>query len=135
MPQRILSISGLRGVIGDGLDPGYLVEFAAACGTLMRGGTVVVSRDGRSTGLLVKHAVLAGLQSVGCHVLDADISSTPTVGVLVQHHGAAGGLQIAVGIVPDPAEHARPRLCQRQIAASDFDMLGVVVDNLGTDSR
>ncbi len=100
MSQRILSISGLRGVIGDGLDPIYLVEFAAACGTLMRGGTVVVSRDGRSTGSFVKNAVLAGLQSVGCHVLDAGISSTPTAGVLVQQHAAAGGIQITASHNP-----------------------------------
>src|SRR6187455_2043267 len=58
VPQRILSISGLRGVIGDGLEPTYLVEFAAALGTLAQGGPIVVSRDGRSTGSLVKHAVL-----------------------------------------------------------------------------
>ena len=57
MTQRILSISGLRGVIGDGLDPVYISEFAAALGTWANGGTVVVSRDGRATGLMVKHAV------------------------------------------------------------------------------
>ena len=100
MPQRILSISGLRGIIGDGLEPTYLVEFAAAFGTLVQGGTVVVGRDGRSTGQLVKHAVLAGLQSVGCSVLDAEIASTPTVGVLVQHFAAAGGIQITASHNP-----------------------------------
>ena len=45
MSQRFLSISGLRGVIGDGLDPQYLVEFAMALGTLAEGGAVVLSRD------------------------------------------------------------------------------------------
>lgn len=100
MPQRILSISGLRGVIGDGLEPTYLVEFAAALGTLLQGGTVIVSRDGRSTGPLVRHAILAGLQSVGCRVLDAGIASTPTAGVLVQHFNAAGGIQITASHNP-----------------------------------
>lgn len=100
MSQRILSISGLRGVIGDGLEPGYLVEFATAFGTLVRGGAVVLSCDGRASGSLVKHAVLAGLQSVGCHVLDAGIASTPTAGVLVKHHAAAGGLQITASHNP-----------------------------------
>jgi phosphomannomutase len=47
--QRILSISGLRGVIGDGLDPGYVSQFAMALGTLFEGGQVVLARDGRST--------------------------------------------------------------------------------------
>ncbi|MFZ9089701.1 MAG: phosphoglucosamine mutase, partial [Planctomycetaceae bacterium] len=54
MSNRILSISGLRGVIGDGLDPVYITQFAAALGTMFRGGRVVLSRDGRSTGEMVR---------------------------------------------------------------------------------
>ncbi len=108
MPQRILSISGLRGVIGDGLEPTFLVEFAAALGTLFEGGSVVVGRDGRATGSLVKHAVLAGLEAVGCNVLDAEIASTPTVGVLVQHYGAAGGIQITASHNPAPWNGLKP---------------------------
>jgi phosphomannomutase len=98
--QRILSISGLRGVVGDGLDPAFLVEFAAALGTLSEGRTVILCRDGRSSGATVKHAVLAGLLSTGCAVIDADIASTPTCGVLVQHLMAAGGLQITASHNP-----------------------------------
>ena len=93
MPQRILSISGLRGIVGDGLDPAYLTEFAMAVGTLCEGGAVVLSRDGRATGELVRHAVLSGLLATGCRVLDAGIATTPTCGVLVTEHKAAGGLQ------------------------------------------
>lgn len=100
MPQRILSISGLRGVIGDGLEPGYLVDFASALGTMFDGGTVVLSRDGRGTGGMLKHSVLAGLIATGCRVVDADIASTPTCGVLVQELKAAGGLQITASHNP-----------------------------------
>jgi phosphomannomutase len=100
MPQRILSISGLRGVIGDGLDPAYLIDFACAFGTLMDGGRVVVCRDGRSSGLMVKHAVIAGLTAAGCTVVDCDIASTPTCGVLVTELRAAGGLQITASHNP-----------------------------------
>jgi phosphomannomutase len=100
MPQRILSISGLRGVIGDGLDPQFLVEFAMAVGTLAGGGTVVLSRDGRATGEMVRHAVVAGLLATGCKVLDAGIATTPTCGVLVRHHRAAAGLQITASHNP-----------------------------------
>lgn len=98
--QRILSISGLRGVIGDGLDPQFLTEFAMAFGTLVNGGTVVLSRDGRSTGEMVRQAVVAGLLATGCKVLDAGIATTPTCGVLVRHHQAAGGLQITASHNP-----------------------------------
>jgi phosphomannomutase len=100
VPHRILSISGLRGVIGDGLDPAYLVDFACALGTMYDRGTVVVARDGRSTGLMVKHAVVAGLLATGCRVIDAGIASTPTCGVLVQELRAAGGLQITASHNP-----------------------------------
>lgn len=100
MPQRILSISGLRGVIGDGLDPTYLVDFAAALGTLWEGGTVVLSRDGRSTGPMLQHAVVSALLATGCRVLDAGICSTPTCGVLVHSLGAMGGLQITASHNP-----------------------------------
>ena len=100
MTQRILSISGLRGVIGNGLDPEYIVHFASALGTMFKGGTVVVSRDGRSTGPFIKQAVISALTATGCRVLDADIASTPTCGVLVTHHQAAGGLQITASHNP-----------------------------------
>ena len=99
---RILSISGLRGTIGDadGLDPVFAMEFAAAVGTLAGGGIFVVSRDGRSTGIMLKSAVVAGLTSVGCDVVDADIATTPTCGVLITELKAAGGLQITASHNP-----------------------------------
>lgn len=106
--QRILSISGLRGVIGDGLDPEYVTRFAAALGTMVDGGTVVVSRDGRASGTMVKHAVLSGLMATGCRVLDAGIATTPTCGVLCTHHHAAGGLQITASHNPSEWNGLKP---------------------------
>ena len=97
---RILSISGLRGIVGDGLDPIYISEFAAALGTMVSGGPVVVARDGRSTGPILYHAAVSGLLATGCEVLDAGICTTPTCGVLVQHLEAAGGLQITASHNP-----------------------------------
>ena len=100
MATRILSISGLRGIIGDGLDPVYVSRFAAALGTIFCGGRVVVARDGRSTGPMLQHAIVSGLMATGCEVLDAGICTTPTCGVLVRHHQAAGGLQITASHNP-----------------------------------
>src|SRR5580700_12191828 len=98
--QRILSISGLRGIVGDGLDPNYVVCFAQALGVLAGRGTVVVGRDGRSTGPMLKRAVLAGLESVGCRVVDAGIIATPTCGFLVRHLKASAGLEITASHNP-----------------------------------
>ena len=102
MPTRILSISGLRGIVGDGLEPEYISRFARALARLIDGGTVVISRDGRGSGLMVREAVLSGLAAEGCRVLDAGIASTPTCGLLVRHLGAAAGLQITAS--HNPAE-------------------------------
>ena len=100
MAERILSISGLRGIVGDGLDPNFVVKFSQALGILCGGGPVVVGRDGRSTGLMLKRAVQAGLESVGCRVLDVGIAATPTCGFLVRHLGAAGGIEITASHNP-----------------------------------
>ncbi len=106
--QRILSISGLRGVIGDGLDPEYVTRFAAAFGTMADGGTVVLARDGRGSGVMVRHAVLSGLMATGCRVLDAGIATTPTCGVLCSEHNAAGGLQITASHNPSEWNGLKP---------------------------
>lgn len=98
--QRILSISGLRGIVGDGLDPEYVTRFSAALGTLFQGGTVVVSRDGRHTGPMLQHAVYSGLLATGCRVVDLGIASTPTCGILVRHLNAAGGVQLTASHNP-----------------------------------
>ncbi len=108
MSERILSISGLRGVIGNGLTPDYLTRFAAAVGTLANQGTVVLSRDGRASGEMVRHAVVAGLISTGCRVIDAGIATTPTCGVLVTHLKAAGGIQITASHNPIPWNGLKP---------------------------
>lgn len=100
MTERILSISGLRGVVGDGLDPEYLVHFVSALGTLAEGGTVVLTRDGRVSGEMVRHAAIAALLATGCRVIDGGIASTPTCGVLVTHFRAAAGLQITASHNP-----------------------------------
>jgi phosphomannomutase len=98
--QRILSISGLRGIVGDGLDPNYVIRFAQAIGLLAERGTVVVGRDGRVTGPMLKRAVLAGLESVGCRVIDAGITATPTCGFLVRHLKASAGIEITASHNP-----------------------------------
>ena len=105
---RILTVSGLRGVVGDGLDPDFLTRFGQAVGTLavreraegVTPGLVVLTRDGRPTGAFVRHCVLGGLLASGCRVLDGGVAMTPTCGVLVQHHRAAGGLQITASHNP-----------------------------------
>ncbi|HEY8503643.1 MAG TPA: phosphoglucosamine mutase [Gemmataceae bacterium] len=98
----LVSVSGIRGVVGRGLTPEKACAFAAALGTFLEGGRVVLSRDGRSSGEALRHAALAGLLGTGCDVLDIGVAPTPTCGLAVRHLQAAGGLQITAS--HNPAE-------------------------------
>ncbi|MCI0459291.1 MAG: phosphoglucosamine mutase [Gemmataceae bacterium] len=100
--ELIVSVSGIRGVVGRGLTPESALAFAAALGTCTQGGRVVVSRDGRPSGSMLRHAVLAGLLSAGCDVDDLGIAPTPTCGLAVRRLGAAGAMMITASHNPAP---------------------------------
>ena len=102
IPTLKISISGVRGVIGDSLTPALLARFAEAFGTYVGSGSVVVGRDTRTSGEMVRQAVFAGLLSSGCRVIDLDICPVPTVQLAVRHRHANGG--IAVTASHNPAE-------------------------------
>jgi len=98
----IVSVSGIRGIVGQSLTPEVTCRFAAALGTYLKGGRVVLSRDSRTSGKMLRHAVTAGLTSAGCSVEDIGIAPTPTVGIAVRQLGAAGGIQITASHNPSP---------------------------------
>jgi len=97
----IKSISGIRGTIGgktgDNLTPVDVVKFTAAFGTLLlrhndANKTIVVGRDGRISGAMVKGLVISTLNALGFNVIDLDYSTTPTVEMAVVFEKAAGGI-------------------------------------------
>lgn len=98
----IVSVSGIRGIVGRGLTPEAATAFAAALGTATGGGVIVLSRDGRPSGVMLRHAVLAGLLGGGCEVHDLGIAPTPTVGLAVRRLHAAGAIQITASHNPAP---------------------------------
>jgi phosphomannomutase len=98
----IVSVSGIRGVVGGGLTPRAALAFASALGAHTGGGALVVGRDGRPSGSMLRHAVLAGLTAAGCAVHDLGVAPTPTVGLAVRALGAAGGVQITASHNPAP---------------------------------
>ena len=102
IPTLKISISGVRGVVGESLTPGLLVRFAQAFGTYTGPGTIVVGRDPRTSGEMVRQAVLAGLLSTGCRVVDLGVCPVPTVQLLVRERRARGG--IAITASHNPAE-------------------------------
>jgi len=96
----IKSISGIRGTIGgkpgDNLTPLEIVKFTAAYGTIISGknkkAKIVVGRDGRISGLMVRDLVVSTLTALGIDVVDLGLSTTPTVEVAVKMEKADGGI-------------------------------------------
>lgn len=96
----ISSVSGIRGTIGgkagDNLTPIDVVRFASAYGSWLlknhKRATVVVGRDARPSGPMTQALVQQTLISLGIDVIDAGLSTTPTVELEVVRHKAQGGI-------------------------------------------
>src|SRR3972149_3204524 len=104
-PGLIGRVSGGRGVVGAEFHPELVARFAAAFGQQVAGGrdaTVALGRDARVSGPMFAAAAQAGLQSVGCRVVDCGLVPTPTLQLAVEHHHAAGGIVITAS--HNPAE-------------------------------
>ncbi len=98
----IVSVSGIRGIVGAGLTAEAVTRFAAAYGSTVAGKRVILSRDGRPSGEMLRHAVVAGLLGAGCTVEDIGIAPTPTCGFAVRQMNAAGAIQITASHNPAP---------------------------------
>ncbi|WP_297906356.1 phosphoglucosamine mutase [uncultured Parabacteroides sp.] len=148
----IKSISGIRGTIGgspeDGLNPLAIVKFVAAYATFIRKNAkvatnkIVVGRDARISGPMVKQVVLGTLTGMGFDVVDIDLTTTPTTELAVAMEGACGGIILTASHNPkqwnalkllnekgeflDAAEGAE---VLRIAAAEDFEFADV--DHLG----
>ena len=99
----MVSVSGVRGKVAEGLTPEIVATFAAAFGAwASRTGvkTIVVGRDSRVSGPMFTRIVHGALESVGCTVIDIGMAPTPTIQLAVEHHHAAGGLGITASHNP-----------------------------------
>jgi len=98
--EPIISVSGLRGVIGESLSPELVARYACAFAATVPAGKFVITRDGRSTGPMLADGLLAALRAVGRTCIYADIAATPTTGVMIRQSNAAGGIQISASHNP-----------------------------------
>lgn len=105
----IKSISGIRGTIGgrtgDTLNPLDIVKFTTAYATFMarktgRHGKIVVGRDGRISGQMVKNVVCGTLMGCGCDVINIGYATTPTTELAVRMSQADGGIIITASHNP-----------------------------------
>ena len=100
----MVSVSGVRGRVGEALTPEIVAKFASAFGAWAlaagRSKLVVVGRDSRVSGPMFHRIVVGSLQSVGATVVDIGMATTPTTQLAVEHHHAAGGIMISASHNP-----------------------------------
>lgn len=106
----IKSISGIRGTVGghpgDTLNPLDIVKFTTAYATFIRrnrrscSGKIVVGRDARISGEMVRNVVCGTLMGVGYDVIDIGLATTPTTEIAVTRHSADGGIIITASHNP-----------------------------------
>jgi phosphomannomutase len=93
-PLRI-SNAGLRGIVGPGLTANHVLDFASAFATFLEpGGPVIIGRDPRASGIMIREGVLAGLLACGREVIDLGTVPTPVIQHSIRRHDAAGGVSI-----------------------------------------
>lgn len=106
--ELIISISGMRGIIGENMFPDTAAAYGAAFGTFLKTSNpdkkpcVAIGRDSRPSGSMVFSAVASGLASVGVDVVDLGICTTPGVGVMLRHLKCSGGAVITASHNPLP---------------------------------
>lgn len=119
----MVSVSGVRGRVGEPLTPELMAGIAAALGAHLRdvegGSTICLGRDSRRSGPMFAAAVTAGLQSVGCDVVDLGVVPTPTLLMAVVHHGAIGGIGVTAS--HNPAEWNALKLASSEGIFLDAD--------------
>lgn len=94
MRELKIGTSWVRGIVGEALTPELVVDFACAFGTWAEGAPVVIGRDSRRSSTMFRSAVIAGLLSPGCEIIDLGVCPTPLVSFAVREWGCGGGISI-----------------------------------------
>jgi len=151
----MVSVSGMRGIVGKDLTPELVARHAAALGAWASAHglpTVVLGRDARTSGPMFARAAMAGLMSVGVEVIDIGVVPTPTLQLAVEYHHAGAGLMLTAshnpvewnalklvgpdGIFLDGDAGAAVRaLAERGPARAGWDAIGAVREDAGAIAR
>ncbi|MBI3991000.1 MAG: phosphoglucosamine mutase [Candidatus Omnitrophica bacterium] len=100
MSSLMISVAGVRGVVGESLTPEIALNFGMAFGTYLKSGKVIIGRDSRVSGPLIQYALLSGLTASGCSVVDLGIAATPTCSLMIKETGAKAGVVISASHNP-----------------------------------
>jgi len=92
-----IGISGVRGIVGESVTPKLVMDFASAFGAFVGRKPVLLARDTRIHGPMLRSACAAALLSSGCDVVDLGICPTPILQHSVRHGAAGGGIAVTAG--------------------------------------
>jgi len=106
--ELIISISGMRGIIGENLTPDIAARYGCAFGAFLKDHyrddpekrKLCIGRDSRPSGPMLASAIISGLNSVGIDVVDLGLVTTPSVGVMLRNLNCAGGIVITASHNP-----------------------------------
>jgi phosphomannomutase len=96
----MVSVAGVRGIVGDSLTSEVALAWAQAFGTTCAPGIVIVGGDSRISKTMMRAATIAGLAASGCRIIDLGVVPTPTIQLAVEHHRARGGIAITASHNP-----------------------------------
>lgn len=152
----MISVSGIRGRVGEALTPEIVATYAAAFGAWATsknpGKPIVLGRDSRVSGPMFHRIAVGALQSVGARIVDIGLTTTPTCQLAVEDHHAAGGIMLSAshnpvewnalkligpsGLFLEASEGAEMRaLADRGVPRAKWDQLGSVEQDTGAADR
>ena len=99
--EIIFGVSGLRGVVGEGLSPELICSYVSSFAKEIPQGKVVIGNDSRISGDMVKNAVVSSLQALGFDIIDIGTAPTPTVQFVTKIKNASGGISITASHNPE----------------------------------
>ena len=158
--QLIISVSGVRGIVGKNFTASVAVDYGCAFGAFLKNRhpdkkeklSVCIGRDSRPSGQMLQSAVTEGLCAVGIDVIDLGVVTTPGVGIMARQLRCGGGVVITAshnpsqyngiklllgnGIAPpvDAAEQIKQYFCDKHFALVDSANCGKVASNEQTDA-
>ncbi len=157
--QLIISVSGMRGIVGANLTASIALEYGCAFGSYLKDKftnpnlSVCIGMDSRPSGQMLKSAVTAGLAAVGVDVIDLGLVTTPCVGISLRELGCCGGVVITAshngveyngikllldeGIAPPPeaAEQIKRYFFDKKFSYADQLHIGKVTSDNQADGR
>jgi len=95
-----ISISGIRGIVGESLTPQLIIKFSEAFSTYIGGGKIAVGSDTRPSAAMVKNAVFAGLLSCGASPMDLGILPIPSLQIYTKEKNLDGAISITASHNP-----------------------------------